>query len=647
MWVVGCNASRINEQEETWATNIELDSMNPPLFTYGTRINVNGSGFVGTELGSSRLLLKLRDRAVSESTYTQVSALLTRENRNHMTAVLPPNIFEQVCPFSSVDLVGLASLETVSVATGRVYQSNAIDVTLTCQREITPVLEGVPFRAMHLNDELIIAASGIFLTETEGQTYAVVSGCVLAEGVSGTCAPGTLMVAERPITVDATDPNARRNPSLIIGPSLVGLTPGFFEGSVYLRNETASGIRTESQSLALNVQLLDSSLDRINVSGSSLGGYIDFFGKGLVGNTPEEITSIVIQGTFEDQEGTVTPIENEVVTAYAGPNLVRYVLTEEDALGQTLKLRRRSGVVVATFQPILSYGSQERMLPELYSTFEVLPVRQIVHANYLPGFDDALERFGLDRAGELIKEQIIQRTTFIFSGIGVDVRVEAPDDFALYSQVDLTGFDPNGIGLMGYDNTPGKDVGNERLYDRIGGVHALTQEDGYPGYGGIFVESFFGFSKRPPAGIRAHPGASGTFDTIFNPLRPETGRPATRIEIEQFVPVVANQICLRPGLDRQNQVNCAIMVISNLIGSTMAHEIAHSLGLADPEGTLFHNPQPAANHLMDAGGDRPFEERAVLLDGYGEFFCAENYEYLRAILPTVIPDSLPNRTPCY
>ena len=122
---------------------------------------------------------------------------------------------------------------------------------------------------------------------------------------------------------------------------------------------------------------------------------------------------------------------------------------------------------------------------------------------------------------------------------------------------------------MGYDNTPGKDSGNERLYDRIGGVHAVTQEDGYPGYGGVFVESFFGFSTQPPPGIEAHPGASPIFDQIFNPLRPSTGQPANFTEVSAFVPIYAHDVCGAVGLDRQMQVNCGIVILSNLISSTM------------------------------------------------------------------------------
>ena len=647
LFKLGCNASRITDDEETWTAVLELQSISPPLITYGTKIEITGSGFVGSEVGDSRLVINVRDRAVENSASTQVTGLLTRDTRTRMSAVLSPAAFDRLCPFSAVDLVGQAFVETVSVGSGLLYRSNSVDVSLSCQRQIRPVLDGVPFRAMHLNDELILSASGILLSEGEGTTYAVVSGCVLEEGVSGVCASNAPGVSEIAFPVSATDSLNRRNPALVIGPEIIGLATGFFAGTLSLRNESADGQIAESQMLPFNVQILDSSLDSIDVNGSSLGGYVDFFGKGFAGRTSDELTSIIVQGTFEDDDGVVTPIESEVVTIYSGPNLVRYVLSEEDALGQLLKLRRRSGVVVATFRPVLAFGNEERELPELYSAFEVLPIRQVVYANYLPGFDDALERFGLDKASTLIKNLIIQRTTTIFAGIGVEIRATQPEDFALYAQVDLTGFDPNGIGLMGYDNTPGKDVGNERLYDRIGGVHALTQEDGYPGYGGIFVESFFGFSKNPPAGIRPHPGASGTFDTIFNPLRPESGRPASIEEINSFVPVVANLVCLDIPLSRQNQVNCGVMILSNLIGSTMAHEIAHSLGLADPEGSLFHNPQSGAHHLMDAGGDRPFEERAVLTDAYGEYFCTENYEYLRRILPTGIQDPLPNRTPCY
>ena len=96
-----------------------------------------------------------------------------------------------------------------------------------------------------------------------------------------------------------------------------------------------------------------------------------------------------------------------------------------------------------------------------------------------------------------IRERILAELARIYKGVNIEFRSEAPTDFALYEYVTVVGVDPNNMGLFGYDNSPGKDNGNVRLYDKLGGVNATTQEDGYPGYGGVFVRSLMGFSKHP------------------------------------------------------------------------------------------------------------------------------------------------------
>ena len=75
------------------------------------------------------------------------------------------------------------------------------------------------------------------------------------------------------------------------------------------------------------------------------------------------------------------------------------------------------------------------------------------------------------------------------------------------------------MGLFGYDNSPGKDNGNVRLYDQLGGVNALTQQDGYPGFGGVFLRSLMGFSKHPARSRRPCPAPIRMFDKIFDPFR--------------------------------------------------------------------------------------------------------------------------------
>ena len=104
---------------------------------------------------------------------------------------------------------------------------------------------------------------------------------------------------------------------------------------------------------------------------------------------------------------------------------------------------------------------------------------------------------GLRAVEPLLRDGIFRVAQQPYEGVNVELRRDLPEDFAVFSNVDIAGTDPNRQGLFGYDNTPGKDVMNLRLHDRIGGVNASTQADGFPGYGGVFIESFMAFSTDP------------------------------------------------------------------------------------------------------------------------------------------------------
>jgi hypothetical protein len=88
-------------------------------------------------------------------------------------------------------------------------------------------------------------------------------------------------------------------------------------------------------------------------------------------------------------------------------------------------------------------------------------------------------------------------------------------------------------------------------------------------------------------------------------------------------------------------------VLGSLIGTTMTHEVGHSLGLADPYGSEFHNVGDGVNRLMDAGAFRTFNERAEINGEGPAVFCDEDYQYLRKVLPTSLEDPLPVRPPCW
>jgi hypothetical protein len=283
-------------------------------------------------------------------------------------------------------------------------------------------------------------------------------------------------------------------------------------------------------------------------------------------------------------------------------------------------------------------------------TIDLAPVKQVVWVRFLPSYVDSLRRYGLAAADANVRARVLEVAQRDYAGVNIEFRTDEPKDFALYSTVDVAGPDPNGLGLFGYDNTPGKDVGNQRLFDKIGGVNATTQSDGYPGYGGIFAEQFLGFSRHPGpevAPFADNGGAGDTFDQLFDAVRPETGTPVTANEVSAGIAAADGTRCPAPGGNRTDVVSCAVFVLGNLIGTTLTHEIGHSLGLADPMGELFHDPGDQPNRLMDAGDARPFAERAEILGQGPGVFCDDEYIYLRTVLEGAeTPDPMIARPTC-
>jgi hypothetical protein len=210
-----------------------------------------------------------------------------------------------------------------------------------------------------------------------------------------------------------------------------------------------------------------------------------------------------------------------------------------------------------------------------------------------------------------------------YAGLNVEFTERRPEDFAEYSVIEIGGTDPNGVGLLGLDNTAGKDTGNLRLDDVIGGENASSGEQGYYVYGGVFLRSFTAFS---PSLSQEDLYISPWFDTLFSPFMPALG--GTPVDATEW-----------PGGPRAQQIQSATLAMGNLIGHTVTHEIGHSLGLTfypeDLEAPTerFHNEGDQPNAIMDGGQRRPFEERAEV-DGQGPAtFLPQNRAYLESILP--------------
>ncbi len=644
-----CAADDDPDFGETWPEQISLRRIDPLTILPTTTMRVEGSGFVTSILGTTRL--RMQGVAMSESgqsTTVDANLLVSVESSTQLSVQMDRLVFREVCPFGVGSFSGQASIEVASIQTNQVYRPSTISVQLKCATSLIPGFSSIQSGPSTLNAPMTVQAQDVLLGGAEGTTSLVVNGCFLPRGSAPPCETSGRPIVDQNIPLTVLNSTARRDGTVLLSPELVGIRPGRLESRVRLINVDANGVSTASEQQFWNVDVLPSSLAFVESEGASLGGYVQFQGAGFIGGASDEVMEIQLDGIFDADNGRADrAIRLSLITEYQAGDIVRYVLDEEDELGEKIDLRSESGTFVGEFAVRLRKGNDIVTIDPINSSFRIEPVRQVVHVVFTQGFIDALAQFGLRAMEGLVRETMIRRAQETFAGIGVEFRTTKPEDYRLFSTVEITGTDPNGIGLIGYDNTPGKDDGNLRLYDQIGGVHAQTQEDGFPGYGGVFLQSFFAFSKHPPRGVQPNPGASEIFDQIFDPFRPDRGgRPVEVREIDQVQSLVDGSRCPTSS-DRTQAIGCAVFVLGNLLGGTMAHEIAHSVGLADPGGDQFHNRRDRPNHLMDSGFDRPFTERAQL-NGMGpEFFCVENYAYLTEILPTSESDPMDGRTSCF
>jgi hypothetical protein len=632
---VAAGCAHSDDPVDVGLEGLVLAAVQPKTIIPGSTLAIEGDSFVDAPWGRSHL--RLRGRAGGAAIDVRLPAAFV--DYDHMSARVTGGFVDELG--GDVDFLGDAIMEVESVEDGRLYASEPLPIALSFRRQLTPAPSQVQTGGLvFVNDELRVDGSGFLLGGTEGDTVAIVGGCFTPE-TGGPCAP--ISPIEVPVTPAA--PFSREVVTFRFVPAIAGIRPGTFLGDVRFENRPAEGSPTASGATPVSYDLITSQIFRINPSAVSLGQYVFVEGGGFVGGEPAASTLLRLVGTFTLTGGPGgVPVDMVLVPEFVAGTLVRYVISEDDSLGRALDLRQDTGTFTGTVTPVVSYRGVEVTGEATRVTLAIAPVKQVVYLDYRPSYVESLRMFGLRAVDSSIRARIDEVLADAYPAINIEFRQAPVDDFAQYAHVELHGPDPNGLGLFGYDNTPGKDSGNQRLYDRLGGVNASTQQDGYPGYGGVFIESLMGFSTHPATGSSI-PGADPVFDQVFDPVRPDRGRVVTGADLADGLPRVGPGDC--PASGRAAQIACAIRVIGSLIGTTLAHEIGHSLGLANPHGEGFHNSGDAPSRLMDGGSDRPFLERAELGGHAAAQFCDDEYAYLRTILPSSLPPDPSPRPGCY
>ncbi|GAB4196230.1 MAG: hypothetical protein OHK0013_03270 [Sandaracinaceae bacterium] len=521
----------------------------------------------------------------------------------------------------AVDALGEGEHDLELVAVGRGLATPRYPIELSVARDLPLALDEGLAGDAHRNDVVVLDGDG-FVTADEGDLVLHV------EGTLARTAGGTVAVDAR-LPVSLVDRADRSRGVVVLSTDLGGIATGTLTGTARLERILAGGTMTSTPTQPVALRFLPPELFSFDGATASVGRLVTVRGAGFLGGAdrPTETTLLRIDGTFTPAGGAAMPLRGELVPRFVSGSEVRVVIETEVRDGAVIArfFGAQRGVFVGTATPITISGRDELAGATVPLSLVLGPPVQVVQLRFLPGYYDSLARFGLASAEDEIAAGIVRRMEEIYEGVNVDVRLEAPDDFdaTATTVIEIGGPDPNGNGLFGYDNSPGKDVGNVRMFDAIGGANAETQADGFPGFGGVFVQSMLWWSSHPelPGGRPpSSPDPEPLFDEIFDPVR---ARPASRDEIDGAA-----------SPERLAEIRRAIAALSSIIGETTAHELGHSLGMAQPYGpvTAFHRDEDGDGCLMDRGGDRPLGERAAQPGFARTIFCDDEPAYLREIL---------------
>jgi hypothetical protein len=611
--------------------HLRIDEVRAPdPVVAGTRLRVRGESFIDAPscYVSEAVLSGVVDGDAFE-------ALLVPEieSANELSAELPSA--------HAGHFDGALILRFRSVDRGDDAFAARLELELEMAHDLTPAAVRVEERDAFLEDELTVTGSGFLDGAGEGTTKIVLDGTYTdddgrAVGVFGVVLPSSLRRAD--------ERSAVRFPW---EPHIAGLVPGVFRGTLTPRNEHVDRTVSEGASIEIEITQRETELQGLSPSEVSLGQILDIEGRGFIGasraDEGERHASMALRlagelipcdGPLQDCWDEAVPFEAELATTWSSGALARYGLipTSDGGELRAVDFGIRQGFFVGSATPVLALGDDRREAAGLDETTLTLgPVRQVVWVDFIPGFADSLELLGLGAVAGEVERRVLERMREIYCPPGepdrcanVELRTDEPEDYVPqgYALIEIGGPDPNGLGLLGYDASESRDINNLRLGDHVGGRNALGGVDGV-GYGGVFVESFLFYSEHPPIdeAPEAAPEPDPLFDAVFDPLREHE--------------VMADEYPAGASAARLGEIETAIHVISSLVADTAAHELGHTLGLANPglpDGPA-HRLADSPGCLMDAGEDRPFAERARLEGNPGAGFCDEEIDYLQYILP--------------
>lgn len=608
---------------------LRLDAVPAQDALPGLRLRLSGTGFQPSARATTQISLSGERRSPSGAQTFELDLPSEYVSETALIVPLSPTLFETLAggPLAAGDSVQIQGSLRLEMSEDRKVYVRTAPLELTLRAQLQPVVDRVSPTALFLGDDIVVSGSG-FLLDGEGQMVLALSGTFVRQVLPGdrSTMPGS-QASLYPRVEHTLIPVSRTEARLPLRARTLGIQPGSLYAQGTLENRQITEVKLASPTVAVNLSLLRTQLLGLDTKVVRRGMRAGATGAGFLplDLTGDTATAVHLVGTFTLKDGTVVPTDLTLITDVLDSHRLVFVPHPTlDAMGKLTGLGSRAGRFVGTLEPeVLSGANVQHGVPLPCSPLCVVDVGsplQVLYLKFLTNFTEGLRRFGLRNIEPEIRTKVLEVVRRTYADWNVDVRDSLPSDFDEYTTIEIGGPDPNNAGLFGLDNSEALDSGNLRLNDYIGGFNAAADRKGVYAFGGVFIEPFLALSPRAPSPL---PIASARFDEVFAVFVPEYGGQA------------ASRSELVIGEPRYEALREAIRVLGALIGGTVAHEFGHSLGMAVVPGGGSHNNADLDRELMDAGPNRPFEERAELGDYQARpaSFSAAHRAYLDGILP--------------
>ena len=363
----GCTSGGGNTgRDDTGLDGLALTAVNPSTIVPGSLVVIEGTSFVGEPWGTPRL--HLSGSFGGSAAEIDLPATFVDFDRMEVSA---DDGFFAAFGAQEGDFEGSATVQIDSPVDGATHESDPLEVTLSLRQELTPTLSGVDSGiVIFVNDKIPLHATDLLMGGDEGQTVASLEGCFTAVGDTECVNTGTVEV---PVEVNGWN---RDDGVFAFAPTIAGIRPGSFEGTVMLINRHQAGAVTQSALANIAYDVTEPELFSVAPSAVSLGQYVDVEGGGFVGGDQGGVTLLELTGTFTPDGGGPMDVSLTLVPEFVEGRLVRYVVNEDDSLGRALDLRRITGSFNGEVTPVIQYEDDEVVGAATAFTLAVAPVKR-------------------------------------------------------------------------------------------------------------------------------------------------------------------------------------------------------------------------------------------------------------------------------